>query len=187
MLEHRGNNNSSMITGSSVHNCRVERTHRDVYAGVLSFFAKSFHELEESNLLDPLDERHLLALHHTFIPRINASLNEFRKQWNHHGLSTEHGLSPIQLYTSGILENANSDNKAINSIFTSEPELFGIDPDGPIPISDEDYQVTVPDVEIELTAAQSEALATYCYPLEDDNNSGKNVYFRCLSMLNVMS
>ncbi|PFX26328.1 hypothetical protein AWC38_SpisGene9041 [Stylophora pistillata] len=36
MLEHRGEGRGSIITGSSVHNCRVERSHRDIYAGVLT-------------------------------------------------------------------------------------------------------------------------------------------------------
>ena len=44
MLENRGLGRGSIITGSSVHNTRVERTHRDVYCGVLCFFAKAFTE-----------------------------------------------------------------------------------------------------------------------------------------------
>ena len=87
MLETRGQNRGSMLTGSSVHNCRVERTHRDIYAGVLTFFAKTFGELEDDGLLDPLDEIHLYALHYIFIPRINTCLAEFKAQWMHHGLS----------------------------------------------------------------------------------------------------
>ena len=35
MLQHRGTGRGSIITGSSVHNSRVERAHRDVYSGVL--------------------------------------------------------------------------------------------------------------------------------------------------------
>ena len=33
MIQHRGPGRGSIITGSSVHNSRVERTHRDVYSG----------------------------------------------------------------------------------------------------------------------------------------------------------
>ena len=64
MLENRGHGRGSMLTGSSVHICRVERVHRDIYAGVLTFFAKTFGELEDDCLLDPLNEIHLYALHY---------------------------------------------------------------------------------------------------------------------------
>ena len=47
MLRRRGLGRGSIITGSSVHNCQVERTHRDVYAGVLCFYAKLFHEMKK--------------------------------------------------------------------------------------------------------------------------------------------
>ena len=108
IIEQRGTGRGSMITGSSVHNCRVERANRDIYAGVLSFFAKVFYELEDSGQLDPLVESHIYALDYVYIPRINTALIEFNQQWNYHGLRTEHCSSPLQLYTEGMLRDINS-------------------------------------------------------------------------------
>ena len=54
-------------------------------AGVLTFFTKTFSELEEDSLLDHLNEIHMCALHYIYIPRINRCLQEFR-QWMRHGL-----------------------------------------------------------------------------------------------------
>ena len=68
MLEQRGCDRGSIITGSSVHNCRVEMAHRDIYSGVFCFFARTFAHLEDNGLLDPLIELHFFALHYTFIP-----------------------------------------------------------------------------------------------------------------------
>ena len=42
MLEQRGCDRGSITTGSSVHNCRVEKAHRDIYSGVLCFCARTF-------------------------------------------------------------------------------------------------------------------------------------------------
>ena len=81
MLENRGLNRTSIITGSSVHNCRVERAHRDVYVGVLYHFANIFSGMEDMDLLDPLNEVHLFALHFMYIARINRALEPFTGQW----------------------------------------------------------------------------------------------------------
>ena len=45
------------MTGSSVHNSRVERTHQDVYCGVLIFYARLFEKMEHDNILDPINDR----------------------------------------------------------------------------------------------------------------------------------
>ena len=42
MLEQTGCDRGSIIIGSSVHNCHVERVHKDIYSGALCFFARTF-------------------------------------------------------------------------------------------------------------------------------------------------
>ncbi|XP_028393179.1 uncharacterized protein LOC114517591 [Dendronephthya gigantea] len=140
MLRNRGVARGSIITGSSVHNCRVERIHRDVYAGVLTFYAKHFNDLEEMGILDPMNEVNLFALHHVYLPRIRRSLMEFIQQWNNHSVSTERNLTPLQLYTAGMLNNMYSGHTATEEMFRPEELVFyGIDGDGAVPLEDEDY------------------------------------------------
>lgn len=55
MLEQRDLGRGSIITGSSVQNCRVERIHIEVCAGVLCFYSQLFAEFEENEILDPLN------------------------------------------------------------------------------------------------------------------------------------
>ena len=107
MIDNRGTNRGSIITRSSVRNQRVERLHRDVYCGVLGQFTKIFDHLEALQVLDPLDEVYMYALLYVFLPRLRQSLKEFTEQLNHHPLSTAENLSPVQLWTRGILENSN--------------------------------------------------------------------------------
>ena len=109
MLENRGLNRGRIITGSSVHNCRVECTHKGVYAGVLCHFANIFSGMEDMGLIDPLNEVHLFSLHFVYIPRITRALQHFISHWNNHPVSSEYQLSPLQTFATGILKTCTLD------------------------------------------------------------------------------
>ena len=134
MLEQRGVDRGSIITGSSVHNCRVERMHRDVYAGVLCFYTQLFHEVENNGILDPLNDLHPNCLHHIYLPRIKRSLEEFVGQMNNRPVSREHNNSPVQLWTSGMPQNINSNDTVLTE---GEFEQYGFDPQGLVDVSDD--------------------------------------------------
>jgi hypothetical protein len=76
MLRERGAGRGSMITGKSVHN---QGLWRDVYTGVLNFYYKLFYYMEDNGILDHLNDRHLAALHYTFIGKIQLKIivNDF--------------------------------------------------------------------------------------------------------------
>ena len=99
MLDH----GHHVITGSSVHNQRIERLWRDAFRCVLSLFYQLFYYLEDVNILDPVSEVDLYCLHYVYVSKINSALKMFADGWNGHALTTEHSMTPFHLFTAGTL------------------------------------------------------------------------------------
>jgi hypothetical protein len=126
--------------------------------------------MEESGILCSDDDFDIFALHYVYMPRIQHALNEFRGQWNFHGLSSMGHVSPLQLWAQGLITNS----------MTSQPrDTFdlGIDYEGPVPQLQTENHIVVPDITANLTMAQIEQLSRICMePLEDDGNHGINYF-----------
>ena len=172
-----------MITGKSVHNVRVERLHRDVYCGVLSHYVWLFTTMEEDGFLNCLKEEHLFALHYIYIPRIQKSLDEFKCQWNGHPVSTAENLSPEQLFIRGTMSNCNRNIlEGMNGSDEFDAFGSGIDSDagGSLPINDDDYGVSVP--QMTVNDQLSIMLQENINPLSDDGYYGVNLFRACVQL-----
>lgn len=165
MIENRGEQRRSIITGSSVHNNRIERLWRDLHQGVTLLFYRLFYYLEQYGLLDSLNDRQLYSLHYVFLPRINRSISEFTNSWNHHRIRTAHYKSPCQLFTAGLLVLQHSRLTA----FDFFEDMYGIDQDGPEPL-DSDRTVVVP------KQADLRNLMAIVDPLSESANYGIDLY-----------
>ncbi len=100
MISRRGTQRGSMIT----HNQRVERLWRDIYEGVLGLYYRLFYFMEDQHILNPLNDIHLAALHHVFLPKINNQLEVWKQAWSTHRIRTTRS-SPLRMWVAGQLQN----------------------------------------------------------------------------------
>ena len=70
---------------------------------------------------------------------------------NNRPVSSEQNNFPIQLWTSGMLLNINTNHTALAEV---ELDQYGFDPEGLVNVSEEDYQVHLNPPGYELTEEQ---------------------------------
>ena len=124
--------------------------------------------MEGQSSLDPINEQQLFVLHYIFLPRISRSLRHFQDAWNNHGVRTERGNTPNQLFTAGSLHLQRSGLSALD-FFQNVPENYGIEQQGLIP----DEDTFIPQINVELTQAHQTQLESV-NPLTDDYGIWEN-------------
>ncbi|KAF6732565.1 hypothetical protein FQA47_012866 [Oryzias melastigma] len=148
---------SSVLTGSSVHNQRIERFNRDLNNNCCQVYAPIFYGLESSGRLDLENPTDLFCLHYVYLPRINRTLEEFKTAYNNHSISTEGNRTPVQLFSlnSFWLNEHHLQQPACDTILVNSQSEF-------VPLNYRDMQ--------ELSANVN--------PLENDNENGKTLFQR---------
>ncbi len=68
-----------------------ERLWRDIYQGVFGLYYRLFYFMEDQHILNPLNDTHLAALHHVFLPKINNQLEVWKQAWSTHRVLCECG------------------------------------------------------------------------------------------------
>ena len=180
MVSQRGVGQGSHIAGPSTHNQCIERLWRDVYHCVASIYHELFYYMEEEQLLDPENELDLFVLHCIFLPKINHALECFSSAWNQHSLRTEQMWSLRKIWINGMLRDSSLENDVIAP--GPELEMYGIDPDGPVP--EVHQQVDVPDTIRPLdTSARQRFVDSLQQEQDSDRDYGVRNYCTAKKML----
>jgi hypothetical protein len=179
MLHKYGITKNPIIRGRFIHNQRIERMWKDVFAYILQYFYNLFYFMESQDILDPDNELHLFALQYIYIPRVNRALDYFTDQWNNHPMSTERNRSPLQTWTAGFYKFAESNYSAVRDVLdasTTNFDDYGIDDDGPRPQIETNNNVIVPRSTIQLSVQETQAPVDEISLLGEDNDNGISLY-----------
>jgi len=78
-----------VLSLAALHIISVSNVSGVTHRCVTKLFYRLFYHMERLDLLNPVNEVHIFALHYVYIPCVNKSLQEFKNGWNHHQIRTE--------------------------------------------------------------------------------------------------